>query len=141
MRRDNYLTMVLNGDLQLAPMTKHLGWRILEYDAANATLKVCMETRPEFLNPFGFVHGGVLAAMLDETMAPTMAGTLGAGEFAPTLEMKVNFVSAAKAGSFFGTGRVIAKKKSIGFVEAKLEDENAVLIATASATFKISRHP
>ena len=57
-----------------------------------------MQARPDFVNPVGFIHGGMLAAMLDETLSPTLALTLGPGEFAPTLEIKVNFISPAKVG-------------------------------------------
>ena len=56
-----------------------------------------MQARPEFINPAGLIHGGMLAAMLDETLSPALAATLGPGEFAPTLEIKVNFITPAKS--------------------------------------------
>ena len=51
--------------------------------------------------------------MLDETLSPALAATLGPGELAPTLEIKVNFISPAKVGRVIGTGRVISRGRSI----------------------------
>jgi uncharacterized protein (TIGR00369 family) len=77
-----------------------------------------MQARPDFVNPAGFIHGGMLAAMLDETLSPTLAFDPGPGEFAPTLEIKVNFISPAKVGRVLGTGRIVSRGRSICFLEA-----------------------
>ncbi|TWB87777.1 uncharacterized protein (TIGR00369 family) [Bradyrhizobium macuxiense] len=116
-----------------------LGWKYLDFDEEKLILKVEMRAGPEFINPAGFIHGGMLAAMLDETLAPTVAAVLAAGEFAPSLELKVNFISPAKVGKILGTGKVISKGTSICFAEAQLHDERGALLATASSTSKISR--
>jgi uncharacterized protein (TIGR00369 family) len=139
MHPDGYLARVLRGDLPPPPIALHLGWRFLDYDSVRSILKVRMESKPEFLNPMGKVHGGMLAAMLDELMAPTLAATLGPDEFGPTIEMKVSFISAANAGPIFGIGQVVARKSTIAFVEGRLEDESGCLIARASATFKVGQ--
>ena len=78
-----------------------------------------MQARPDFMNPAGFIHGGMLAAMLDETLSPALAMTLGPGEFAPTLEIKVNFISPAKVGRVLGTGRIVSRGRSICFLEGQ----------------------
>src|SRR4029450_4380091 len=98
-----------------------------------------MQARPEFMNPAGLIHGGMLAAMLDETLSPALAATLGPGEFAPTLEVKVNFVSRAKVGRTVGVGRRGGRGRPICFLEGQLHDEQATLLATGSATSKIGR--
>ena len=90
-----------------APITKLLGWKFLELDASQQVIKVEMQARPEFVNPAGLIHGGMLAAMLDETLSPVLAANLGPGEFAPTLEIKVNFITPAKVGRVLGTGRIV----------------------------------
>ena len=104
---------IVNGELPEAPITKLLGWNFLEFDDLQQVIKVEMQARPEFINPAGFIHGGMLAAMLDETLSPALAATLGPGEFAPTLEIKVNFISPAKVGRVLGTGRVVSRGRSI----------------------------
>jgi uncharacterized protein (TIGR00369 family) len=100
-----FFAKIVRGELPEAPITKLLGWRFLEFDASQQVIKVEMQARAEFINPAGVIHGGMLAAMLDETLSPALAATLGPGEFAPTLEIKVNFISPAKVGRVLGTGR------------------------------------
>ena len=97
-----------------------------------------MQARPEFINPAGFIHGGMLAAMLDETLSPALAATLGPGEFAPTLEIKVNFIRRRKSATL-GTGRVVSRGRSICFMEGQLHDEQGKFLATAMATSKNGR--
>jgi uncharacterized protein (TIGR00369 family) len=65
--------------------------------------------------------------------------TLGPGEFAPTLEIKVNFISPAKVGRVLGTGRIVSRGRSICFLEGQLHDDQGNLLATATATSKIGR--
>ena len=102
-------------------------------------MKVEMLARPEFLNPAGLVHGGMLAAMLDETLSPTLAATLDANEFCPTIELKVNFIASAVAGPIYGHGRVVRKGRSICFLDGQLTDVHGKLLATATATSKITK--
>jgi uncharacterized protein (TIGR00369 family) len=81
----------------------------------------------------------MLAAMLDETLSPTLALTLGPGEFAPTLELKVSFIAAMKVGRIVGTGRIVHRGRSICFMDGQLHDSDGKLLATATATSKIGR--
>ena len=134
-----FFAKIVRGELPEAPITKLLGWRFLEFDASQQVIKVEMQARAEFINPAGVIHGGMLAAMLDETLSPALAATLGPGEFAPTLEIKVNFISPAMVGRVLGTGRIVSRGRSICFMEGQLHDEQGNLLATAMATSKIGR--
>jgi uncharacterized protein (TIGR00369 family) len=134
-----FFAKIVSGELPQAPIANLLGWKFLDFDPAQQVIRVEMQARPEFINPAGVIHGGMLAAMLDETPSPALAATLGPGEFAPTLEIKVNFISPAKVGRVLGTGRVVSRGRSICFMEGQLHDEQGNLLATASATSKVGR--
>lgn len=134
-----FFAKIVSGELPQAPIANLLGWKFLDFDPAQQVIRVEMQARPEFINPAGVIHGGMLAAMLDETLSPALAATLGPGEFAPTLEIKVNFISPAKVGRVLGTGRVVSRGRSICFMEGQLHDEQGNLLATASATSKVGR--
>ena len=137
MDEGGFFAKIVKGELPEAPITKLLGSKFLELDASQQVIKVEMQARPEFVNPAGLIHGGMLAAMLDETLSPVLAATLGPGEFAPTLEIKVNFITPAKVGRVLGTGRIVNRGRSICFLEGQLHDEHGHLLATAMATSKI----
>ena len=139
MTEKNFFEKILSGEVPEAPIAKLLGWKYLDFDPKAKVLKVEMQARPEFLNPAGTIHGGMLAAMLDETVSPTLAMTLAPGEFNPTLEIKVNFIAPAKVGRVLGTGRVVSRGRSIAFLEGQLHDDQGQLLATATATSRIAR--
>ena len=55
------------------PAAVLLGWRLVELNLEEKTIKLAFEAKPEFLNPMGNIQGGILAAMLDDTMGPLVA--------------------------------------------------------------------
>jgi uncharacterized protein (TIGR00369 family) len=98
---------------------------------------VQFEATEAFTNPMGNVQGGLLAAMLDDTLGPALATTFAADEFAPTLELKVSFVRPARPGTLFGTGWVVHRGGSVAFLQGELHDAKGNLLATASATARL----
>jgi len=123
------------------PIAKLFGFKLLHIDPEQGTIRIEFEAKPEFLNSVGQVQGDMLAAMLDDTMATALVARLPAGHFAPTLELKVNFIAPASIGKLIGEGRVVHMGKSVGFLEGKLTDESGRLVATATATARIMNHP
>lgn len=119
------------------PAAVLLGFELLDIDPDAGTIRVRFQARPEFANPVGVVQGGFLAAMLDDTMGPALVATLDAGQFAPTIELKVSYIQPAMPGALIGTAHVVARKKSIAFVAGELRTEAGELIATATATARI----
>lgn len=126
------------GDLPEPPAAKTLGMKILKVDPATGELEAEFEGKQEFTNPAGNIQGGFLSAMLDDTMGPALASQLAAGEFAPTLHLNVQFISAAKTGKLSGFGRVVKKGKDICFLSGELSQDGRV-VATATATATIRR--
>jgi uncharacterized protein (TIGR00369 family) len=85
----------------------------------------------------GTVQGGILTAMLDDTMGPAASAALGGTAFAQTLELKTSFHRPGRVGKLYGEGRVVHKGRDIVFMEGALKDPEGNLIATASATARI----
>src|SRR5712691_1621664 len=121
------------------PAAELLGWKCLSVDRESGTIKIEFQAKPEFLNPIGIIHGGFLTAMLDETMGGAIAAILEVDEFAPTVELKVNFVRSAQVGPLVAEGRVVHRGLSIVFLQSELRTAEGQLIATATATSQIQR--
>jgi uncharacterized protein (TIGR00369 family) len=139
--RTGYFWDVMEGRKPQPPAAALLGFELLAIDPDAATIRVRFQAKPEFANPVGHVQGGFLAAMLDDTLGPALVATLPPGQFAPTIELKVNFVRPATVGALIGTGRVVARTRSIAFLSGELHDEAGQLIATATATARIADTP
>ena len=119
------------------PAAMALGFKLLDIDARQGTIRVQFDGKPEFLNPMGNVQGGFLCAMLDDTLGPALVATLPKDHFAPTIELKVNFIRPAKPGPLIGAGRVVSRGGTIAFLAGELTTQQGELIATATATARI----
>ena len=106
-------------------------------DVEQGRVRTRFRAREEFYNPAGFVQGGFLAAMLDDTLGPAAVSTVGPQEFATTVEMKISFLRPVKAGELIGEGRVVHRGRSIISVEGSLSTEDGSLVATATATARL----
>jgi uncharacterized protein (TIGR00369 family) len=119
------------------PCAVLLGWKILDAKPDQGWIRVAFEGKREFCNPAGFIQGGFLCAMLDDTMGPA-AFIMGKGEaYTPTIDMHVSFLAPAKVGPIIGEGNVVQMGKTIVFLEGKLMDEKGTLLAKATASARM----
>ena len=139
MNPQSLLYSVINGDLPPSKAGLLLGWRFISHDPAQDQINVEFDASTALTNPMGNIQGGFLAAMLDDTMGPALVATLEPGEFAPTLELKVNFLRPARPGRLIGTGRVVHRGGTVAFLAGDLSDVGGNLLATATATARIVR--
>jgi uncharacterized protein (TIGR00369 family) len=124
-------------DFTMPPCAKLLGWRLLDARPEDGWIKLGFEGKPEFCNPAGFVQGGLLSAMLDDTMGPAVLVMSGGRLYTTTISMTVNFLAPARPGPIVAEARVTQLGKTIAFVESKLMAEDGTLLATASATERL----
>ena len=85
----------------------------------------------------GNVHGGILATVLDASMAAAVNSLLPEHEFTVTTEMKVNYLSPAAGSLLIAKARVIKRGRSLSLCQADLYDERDKLLCHATATFFI----
>src|SRR3990170_6216839 len=125
-----------DGMVETPPAAALLGWEGLTLEPGH--VRVRYTARPEFGNPQGAIQGGFLAAMLDDAMGPALFTLLDADQFAPTIEIKVNFLRPARPGPIIAEGRVVHRTRSLAFLEGTLATDEGDLIATGTATARIS---
>jgi uncharacterized protein (TIGR00369 family) len=114
-----------------------LGWDVVDARPADGWIRIRFEGRPEFRNPAGFIQGGFLAAMLDDTMGPAMFVHAEGRLFPPTIDLHVSFLAPARVGILYGEGQVVQAGKSIAFLEGRLMDEDGVVVARATASARL----
>jgi uncharacterized protein (TIGR00369 family) len=129
------LRAVDEGLIETPPADVLLGWKALSLEPGH--VRVRYTARPEFTNPTGAIQGGFLAAMLDDAMGPALFTTLHAEQFAPTVELKVNFMRPARPGTIIAEGRIVHRTRTLAFLEGTLSTEDGDLIATGTATARI----
>ena len=119
------------------PAATLLGWHLLDARPGEGWIRIGFEGKREFCNPAGFVQGGILAAMLDDTMGPAVFAHTNGATYVATIDMTVSFLAPARVGPIYGEGQVVQLGKTVGFVEARLMDEDGVWLAKASSSVRL----
>ncbi len=128
------------GELPLPKVAMTLGAKIVEVTERSGTIRMEYECKEDFTNPSGHIQGGILAAMLDDTMSLGLLSTLKEGEFAPTLEMKINFIAPVVIGRVSGYGKVVSKGRRVCVLEGELwQDAKLVAKSSATALLKVNK--
>ena len=117
--------------------SKLLGWMLKAIDPAAGTIEIGFTADERFANPQGFVQGGIVAAMLDDTHGPALFAHVDGAVFPVTVDFNVSFIKAARFGSFIGKGRLVSMGKTIAFTEAELFDEAGQIIARGTFTSRL----
>jgi uncharacterized protein (TIGR00369 family) len=118
------------------PAAQFLGVEPLEVRAESGFARMAFTAPPEFCNYMGVVHGGFLAAMLDDVMAVAAVAQYEFRRAVPTLAMKVSYLRPARPGRLVGEGQVVKAGRELLFIEGRLYDTDDKLLTTASATAK-----
>ncbi len=136
---NHHFWRVVRGEVPAPPCAQLTGWKVLEAAPGSGRIRVQFTAPESMTNPLGQIQGGFVAAMLDDTLGPALGTTYEAGEFGPTLELKVNFLRPVLPGVVIGEGRVVHRGGSVAFVEGLLKSPAGEVLATGSCTAKIIR--
>jgi uncharacterized protein (TIGR00369 family) len=119
------------------PSSKLLGWHLIDARPEDGWIRIGFDGKRDFCNPAGFIQGGILSAMLDDTMGPAVFVMTDGKLYTATITMTVNFLAPAKPGKLIGEANVTQLGKTIAFVEGKLMDENGTVLATATTSARL----
>jgi uncharacterized protein (TIGR00369 family) len=110
---------------------------MIDFDQVRGWVRLSFIGKEAFLNPAGIIQGGILSAMLDDTMGPALWVMTNGEAFPATAAMSVSFLASAKPGFLYGEGQVLRLGNTISFVEAQLTDPTGTVIARSSATTRM----
>ena len=124
-------------NIPVPPCAKLLGWRLLDARPNEGWLRVGFDGKAEFRNPAGCVQGGLLTAMLDDTMGPAVMIMTEGKFYTTTISLTVNFLAPAKPGPITAEAKVTQLGKTIAFVEGKLMAADGTVLATATTSARL----
>ena len=101
----------------------------------------CMEVRLEekHLQPFGAVHGGVYASLIDAATFWAVFTAIDEGLGMTTVELKTNYLAPASSGILRAAGKGIKVGRTLCHGEATVSDGDDRLLAHGTATMMIIR--
>lgn len=135
MRRDLPKSFLDNPTLYEGTYLQFLGFKLTAWKDGFARLE--MPVRAEHRNTVGYLHGGVIASLLD--IAGAVSGSFGISQefVSVTINLNCNYMAPHQAETVVAEGELIRVTKTLFFAQAKLLDpENNRLCATATGTYK-----
>jgi uncharacterized protein (TIGR00369 family) len=131
---------LVNGTLPLNTMAETLGYDIIE--ASKGRVVVVAEPQAKHRNPFGTIHGGLAATLLDTCMGLAVLSMLDRGLAQTTLEFKISLVRpiTVETGLVKAEGKVINCGRRVGTAEGKLMDKEGRVLAHGTTTCLIFEH-
>ncbi|MDM8525320.1 PaaI family thioesterase [Desulfococcaceae bacterium HSG8] len=115
-----------------SPYPSHMSMRLAAIDIDSANID--LETGQCHLQPYGIVHGGVLATLIDTATfwaafmrIPEDAGLVN-------IDLKLNYLRPVTSGRLKALGQAIRSGRTVSYAEARVSDENGELIAHGTST-------
>lgn len=122
----------------LTGLPKFLGARIVEMTPGR--LKATLEVRKDLLTPFGSLHGGVIAALVDHVLGCIMYPLMQRGQWAATTEFKLNYLAAVRGGTLTADATVLALTRRTGVVRIEVTNDGR-MACSAQGTVLVVDQP
>jgi uncharacterized protein (TIGR00369 family) len=115
------------------PYHQWLGLKVT--DVSDDGIALTATWREEWVvNPDGrYTHGGVLAALVD--LAADWAMVTKTGRGVPTIDLRVDYHSAALPGDLVARGRIVKMGRQFSTAEAHVFDQQGKLLASGRGTY------
>jgi uncharacterized protein (TIGR00369 family) len=118
-----------SGVLPLNPIAQTLGYDVVE--AESGRVVIAINPTEAHLNPWGTIHGGLTATILDSCMGLAIQSTLEKGVSSTTLEFKISLLRAItpETGQIRAEGKVLNSGRRVGSAEGCVTDTKGRLLA------------
>jgi uncharacterized protein (TIGR00369 family) len=123
-----------SGELPLNTIAQTLGYDVVE--AESGRVAITLQPTGAHLNPWGTVHGGLTATLLDSCMGLAIQSMLDKGIGSTTLEFKISLLRAITmdTGQIRADGKVINCGRHVGTAEGRVTDAKGRLLAHGTTT-------
>jgi acyl-coenzyme A thioesterase 13 len=99
---------------------------------------ISLDVRPEMANPYGNIHGGMMALAIDEVIGWSVV-SLDANANYTSLNLNVDFLYAIKQGERLkASAEVVRAGKKIIHVDCRVENMEGKLLAKASSNLIVT---
>ena len=85
----------------------------------------------------GVVQGGIIVTLADYAFFRAVRSVLDPGKAAVTVELKLNFIAAAREGELTATARIVSGGRRIIVGDMEVTDHRQTLIARGLGTYLI----
>jgi uncharacterized protein (TIGR00369 family) len=120
------------GDGPRAGWREMIGARVAEVDEGRVVVE--LDADDKHRHEGGVVQGGIITQIADAAMGMSLLTLQPDDQSNTTIELKINFIRPVVEGRLRAIGRVVELKRTLGFTEADVLDQDGKLVAHASST-------
>jgi uncharacterized protein (TIGR00369 family) len=119
-----------------SPYFRLLSMELREFDIGTSLVEIDLQEK--HLQPFGAVHGGVFATIIDATTFWAVYAEVDERSGMTSVDLKLNYLAPAAApGRLIARGRRIKIGKTLGLGEAEVTNEEGKLLAHGTSTLMV----
>jgi uncharacterized protein (TIGR00369 family) len=126
-----YLT-ALYATVNASGYPAHFPFRLIDVTTDGATVELDIDER--HLQPFGIVHGGVIATLIDTATFWAGFGVIPEEAGLVNVDLKLNYLQSVARGRLIATGSCIRAGRSLSYTEARVTTGEGSLIAHGTST-------
>lgn len=106
--------------------------RVEEIELDHCIITLAADNR--HLQPYGIIHGGVLATLIDTATFWAVFMRLPDDAGLVNIDLKLNYLQQARPGLLTAEGHCIRAGRTISYAEARVTDEAGELVAHGTST-------
>ena len=118
-----------------SPFFRHMGMRLAAMDIGTAEIHLSLGN--SHIQPFGLVHGGVIATLIDTATFWAVYLQIGDGDGLVNVDLKLNYLKSVTHGRLRAIGTSIRSGRTICYSEASVFDEADQLLAHGTSTLMV----
>jgi uncharacterized protein (TIGR00369 family) len=116
-----------------SPYFDLLSMKIAKVGVGFSELKIHLAQK--HLQPFGFVHGGVYASIIDAAAFWALFYDIDDPDSGvTTVDLKLNYLAPTVSGKLIAKGRRIKMGRTLGYADAEVTDADGRILAHGSST-------
>lgn len=119
--------------VKTTPYLKLLGVELVEITEEKTVMSLQMQEK--LRQPYGLLHGGATASLIDTAMAFAVIAAIGTEDKATTVDLTVQYLRPHTEGKIICTAKVLRAGKRLIFLSAEVVNEQGKLVATALSTY------
>jgi len=126
-----YLARLRSG-IGRAPFPNLIGLELAEIDFDSCRIDLVLSEK--HLQPFGIVHGGVLASLIDTATFWAAFLRLPEDDGLVNVDLKLNYLKPVRTGRLRTEGHCLRMGRQLSYAEASVRDEAGELVAHGTST-------
>ena len=99
--------------------------------------ELSLDYQKRITQPYGFMHGGAIAALSDTVAATAIHTLLDVKDKMVSIEMKVNYLAPVTKGKIIAHAKVIHKGRKTAVTDVDIKDSEGKLCAKSIVTYML----